>query len=241
MSDYTLEEVIDFIEGEIDTAYEAAYYEGGCEDCDDPIECLKEKLKKKIEDDEIKFIKASELEDLIDDCSKDSDDDTDDADEDDTADECGSSCNETVDNVIDAYENGVITYEEAGDYLTLMTEARRLDKEILRKAELRNKLAEITNDESIPKSFRKKIYDKYKNDLELSSKYEKLDRDQIGEIAYMYSKERKKFRDFDDKRSPERTDRKDIAKKLKELKDIKTKKVNTKVNPRDRSLGDELY
>ena len=167
MLDYTLEEVIDFINGEIGEAYESAY------------------------------------------------------------------CDDIVEDVIDAYDNGVITYEEAGDYLTLMTEARRLDKEILRKAELRNKLAEITNDESIPKSFRKKIYDKYKNDLELSSKYRKLDRDQIGEIAYMYSKKRKKFRDFDDKGSPERTDRKDIAQKLKELKDIDKKKVDTKLPKED--------
>jgi hypothetical protein len=92
MTDYTLEEVIDFIECELDEAYESAY------------------------------------------------------------------CGDIVESVLDAYDNDVITYEDADAYLSLMTEARRLDKEILKRKELIDKYDAIARDPEIPDNVKKKLY-----------------------------------------------------------------------------------
>jgi len=103
MLDYTLEEVIDFIEGELDEAYESAY------------------------------------------------------------------CGDIVESVLDAYDNDVITYEDADAYLSLMTEARRLDKEILKRKELLDRYDKILRDPEIPNKVKDKMWDKVVSQTKLRS------------------------------------------------------------------------
>jgi hypothetical protein len=99
-----------------------------------------------------------------------------------------------IESITEAYDDGIISYEQALDYLEILdtvTESRRMDREIDKKAdeiEMYNKMADHANDKGLVKTANK--FTQKRNRVNLSGKRTKLDNLDIKRYANSVGKER---------------------------------------------------